>query len=61
VIAATPDALAAFYVADDFGLIRASKNAAAGPGRGVFYSRPGRELGECRVKNKDLGDVRLNG
>jgi hypothetical protein len=46
VIAATPVTPAAFCIADDFGLIRAWKNAAAGPGRRVFYSRPGRELGQ---------------
>jgi hypothetical protein len=45
VFAATPVALAAFCIADDFGLIRASNRAAAGPGRGVFYPRPGQELG----------------
>jgi hypothetical protein len=46
VIAATPDPPAAFCIADDFGLIRRSKSAAAAQGRRDFYSRPGRELGE---------------
>jgi hypothetical protein len=43
--AATPDPPAASGVADDLQVIRRSKDAAAGPGRRVFYPRPGQELG----------------
>ena len=45
VIAATTLTPAAFCVADDLEVIRPSPRAAGGHGRGVFYCRPGLELG----------------
>src|SRR5688500_15443412 len=54
VIAATTLTPAAFWSADDLEVIRGSNRAAAGHGRGDFYSRPGRELGPlfCSSRRK---------
>src|SRR5438046_2994688 len=46
VIAAAAAKQAAFGIADDCRLIEASPRAAGRGGRGVFYSRPGLELGD---------------